>query len=101
MASPADTAEQALERISTNRIDHALNGLPDAQRIAITLMDVCGFTAKQVAAITDTPRGTVLARVHRGRKLLALNLTHPHADADVGPVRRRRISGRVRDEPPA
>jgi len=52
----------------------ALLDLPEAQRIAITLMDLCGFTAKQVAAITGAPRGTVLARVHRGRKLLALSL---------------------------
>ena len=106
VASPADTAEQALERISTTRIDHALAGLPDAQRIAITLMDMCGFTAKQVAAITDTPRGTVLARVHRGRKLLALSLTDTAFDSDadadaVESAARNRISRRVRDEPPA
>ena len=98
LASPGDTAEQALERLSTDRIQQALAGLPEAQRIAITLMDVCGFTAKQVAAITDAPRGTVLARVHRGRKLLALSLTHPaldpHTDGDVGPARRQRIIGR-------
>jgi RNA polymerase sigma-70 factor (ECF subfamily) len=101
LASPADTADQALERISTDRIEQTLNGLPEAQRIAITLMDVCGFTAKQVAAITDTPRGTVLARVHRGRKLLALSLTGTalDADADAGPASRHRISGAVRDEP--
>jgi RNA polymerase sigma-70 factor, ECF subfamily len=48
--------------------------LPEAQRIAVTLMDVCGFTAHQVADITGVPRGTVLARVHRGRKRLALSL---------------------------
>jgi RNA polymerase sigma-70 factor, ECF subfamily len=70
----ADTAEAALERLGTARIKAALWALPDAQRIAITLMDVCGFTAAQVAAITGAPRGTVLARVHRGRKTLALSL---------------------------
>ncbi len=48
--------------------------LPASQRIAITLMDLRGFTATQVAAITGAPRGTVPARVHRGRKTLALSL---------------------------
>lgn len=70
----ADTAEAALERLGTARIKAALWFLPDSQRIAITLMDLCGFTAAQVAAITGAPRGTVLARVHRGRKALALRL---------------------------
>jgi RNA polymerase sigma-70 factor (ECF subfamily) len=74
LASDADTEQQALEHESTDRVHALLMRLPAAQRIAITLMDVCGFTAAQVATITGAPRGTVLARVHRGRKRLALNL---------------------------
>ena len=74
LADPSDTAEAALARIGNTRISAALWTIPDAQRIAITLMDICGFTAAQVASITDAPRGTVLARVHRGRKTLALTL---------------------------
>ena len=74
----ADTAEAALERLGTGRIRAALWALPDSQRIAITLMDLCGFTAAQVAAITGAPRGTVLARVHRGRKALAVSLAGEH-----------------------
>ena len=90
LADPADTAEAALERLASSRITAALWGLPDAQRIAITLMDICGFTAAQVAGITGAPRGTVLARVHRGRKALALTLQ------DERDTTRRR---EVRDEP--
>ncbi|MCA1607740.1 MAG: hypothetical protein LC775_20260, partial [Acidobacteria bacterium] len=45
--------------------------LPEEQRIAITLMDLDGFTASEVSKISGSPRGTVLARVHRGRKKLA------------------------------
>ena len=71
----ADTAEAALERLGTAWVKAALWTLPESQRIAITLMDLCGFTAAQVAAITGAPRGTILARVHRGRKALALSLT--------------------------
>jgi len=71
----ADTAEAALERLDAGRVRAALWTLPEPQRIAITLMDLCGFTAAQAAAITGAPRGTILARVHRGRKALALSLT--------------------------
>lgn len=74
LVSSADTAQLALDGLSTARVHAALLDLPEAQRIAVTLMDVCGFTAKQVAAIIGAPRGTVLARAHRGRKLLALSL---------------------------
>jgi RNA polymerase sigma-70 factor (ECF subfamily) len=60
--------------------------LPQAQRVAITLMDLCGFTAAQVARITGAPRGTVLARVHRGRKALARSLSDDHDALDPGEV---------------
>lgn len=101
LVSPADTADTALERLSTERIEHVLMGLPDAQRIAITLMDICGFTAKQVAAITGAPRGTVLARVHRGRKILALTLTDERQGADDEPAGEHRLTGTVCDDPQA
>jgi RNA polymerase sigma-70 factor (ECF subfamily) len=74
LADPADTADDALAIIDAARVRAALWDLPEAQRVAIALMDLCGFTAAQVATVTDTPRGTVLARVHRGRKSLALRL---------------------------
>ena len=82
-----DTAEAALERLGTGRITAALQALPEAQRIAITLMDLCGFTAAQTAAITGAPRGTVLARVHRGRKTLALSLRDECQPASRQPPR--------------
>lgn len=84
LPDPADTAEAALERVDASRIRAALSTLPDGQRIAITLMDLCGFTAAQVAAITGAPRGTVLARVHRGRKALALLLSDARQPSEPG-----------------
>lgn len=69
-AGPVDVEAEALGRVDREVVDMALRRLPDEQRIAITLMDLCGFTAAEVAAITGAPRGTVLARVHRGRKRL-------------------------------
>lgn len=66
-----DVAAEALGRVTRSHVETALRRLPEEQRIAITLMDLCGFTAAETAKITSAPRGTVLARVHRGRKKLA------------------------------
>jgi RNA polymerase sigma-70 factor, ECF subfamily len=70
-AAAADVELEAIERLRRAQLDRALWALPPEQRIAITLMDVGGFTAAEVATMTGSPRGTVLARVHRGRKALA------------------------------
>jgi RNA polymerase sigma-70 factor, ECF subfamily len=80
----ADTEQAALERLGTGRVRAALLTLPENQRVAVTLMDLCGFTAAQVAAITGAPRGTVLARVHRGRKALAVLLAGERQPAEPG-----------------
>jgi RNA polymerase sigma-70 factor, ECF subfamily len=68
----ADVEELAIERLQRRVVHEALWKLPEQQRIAIALMDLGGFTASEVARITRSPRGTVLARVHRGRKKLAV-----------------------------
>ncbi|MGQ0465713.1 MAG: RNA polymerase sigma factor [Sporichthyaceae bacterium] len=67
----ADVAAEAIATVQRSQIDAALWQLPEPQRVAIVLMDVCGLTAAEVAAVIEAPRGTVLARVHRGRKALA------------------------------
>lgn len=63
-----DVEDQQVQR---DLVERALWSLPEQQRIAITLVDLCGFTAAEAAAVVRAPRGTVLARVHRGRKALA------------------------------
>ena len=78
----ADTAQQALAHLDAARVRRALQQLPAKQREAITLMDLSGFTASQVAVVVRAPRGTVLSRVHRGRKALAVLLWE---GAEVGP----------------
>lgn len=67
----ADTAAEALSRVERDAVHRALWELPEEQRIAITLMDICGLSAVETARAMGTPRGTVLSRVHRGRKVLA------------------------------
>ena len=72
----ADTARSALAAVESARVRQALTELPAPQHEAITLMDLAGYTAAQTAQIVGAPRGTVLARVHRGRKVLARALAH-------------------------
>ena len=81
----ADTAGQALAGLDVRRVREALEGLPAAQREAITLMDLGGYTAAQVAGIIGSPRGTVLARVHRGRKALAALLDDREVEGGARP----------------
>ena len=86
--STADTAEEAVGRVRAQAVHDALWRLPEPQRIAIALMDLAGFTAREVATMTESPRGTVLARVHRGRKALALGLAAHAPDHDITSDRR-------------
>ncbi len=71
ISSEADTALEALSNIDRDVVHNALWALPEEQRVAVTLMDISGLTATEVARVMRTPRGTVLSRVHRGRKALA------------------------------
>jgi len=66
-----DVEAQAIARVRQSLVHAALWKLPDVQRIAVALMDIDGFTAREIAGITGAPRGTVLSRIHRGRKKLA------------------------------
>ncbi len=60
----------ALERFTDTDVKAAIESLPEAFRIAVLLADVEGFSYKEIAEITDVPIGTVMSRIHRGRKAL-------------------------------
>ena len=51
-------------------VKKALESLPENFRIPVLLADVEGFSYKEIAEIMDTPIGTVMSRLHRGRKAL-------------------------------
>jgi RNA polymerase sigma-70 factor (ECF subfamily) len=70
-----DVAEEAIRRVERALVERALWALPEPQRLAVALMDLGGLTAAEVAAVAGCPRGTVLARAHRGRKALARLVT--------------------------
>jgi RNA polymerase sigma-70 factor (ECF subfamily) len=68
---PGRSAEDlVLERFTDDDVKAALESLPDAFRIAVLLADVEGFSYKEIAEITDVPIGTVMSRIHRGRRAL-------------------------------
>ena len=52
----------------------ALESLPEQFRMAVLLADVEGFSYKEIAEILDVPIGTVMSRLHRGRKQLQKRL---------------------------
>jgi RNA polymerase sigma-70 factor, ECF subfamily len=62
--------DEALGRLTDDDVKGAIESLPDAFRIAVLLADVEGFSYKEIAEITDVPIGTVMSRIHRGRRAL-------------------------------
>ena len=62
--------EEVLGRITDDEVKQAIEALPEAFRIAVLLADVEGFSYKEIAEITEVPIGTVMSRIHRGRRAL-------------------------------
>jgi RNA polymerase sigma-70 factor (ECF subfamily) len=76
--------EEVLENIADKDIKDALAAMPEEFRMAVYLSDVEGFSYKEIAEITEVPTGTVMSRLHRGRKLLRTSLATYAKDRGYG-----------------
>jgi RNA polymerase sigma-70 factor, ECF subfamily len=66
--------EQVLEHFTEADVKAAVEALPEQFRMAVLLADVEGFSYKEIADILEVPIGTVMSRLHRGRKSLQKTL---------------------------
>ena len=74
-AGATESAEdQVMETIVDADVKAALEALPENFRLPVLLADVEGFAYKEIAEMLDIPIGTVMSRLHRGRKALQKRL---------------------------
>jgi RNA polymerase sigma-70 factor (ECF subfamily) len=69
-----DPEQQALQPIVEGEVRRALDALPTDFKLAVILCDVEEFSYEEIAQIMGCPIGTVMSRLHRGRKLLQRSL---------------------------
>ncbi|WP_407665130.1 sigma-70 family RNA polymerase sigma factor [Microcella humidisoli] len=61
---------EAIDRMPASAVKDALQSIPEDFRLAVYFADVEGFSYQEIADIMKTPVGTVMSRLHRGRRLL-------------------------------
>lgn len=75
---------EALKLMPDSTISEAMNDLPEDYRMVVYYADVVGLAYKEIAEIMDIPLGTVMSRLHRGRKLLRVALKDVAREVGIG-----------------
>lgn len=88
---------EALDRLPDSDVKEALQSIPEEFRLAVYFADVEGFAYREIAEILDIPIGTVMSRLHRGRKLLREMLTDYARDRgmDVEKAAKKKTAGKA------
>jgi len=60
--------DELMDLVTDSEVKDALEALPEQFRVAVLLADIEGFSYKEIAEMLDVPIGTVMSRLHRGRK---------------------------------
>lgn len=79
----ANPENHVFTRFFKEELDRALEELPDDFRMAVVLSDIEGFSYREIAEMLDKPIGTVMSRLHRGRKMLQRSLVDFAVEAGV------------------
>ncbi len=76
--------DEVLENLPDGDVKRALQEIPEEFRLAVFYADVEGYSYKEIAEILGIPAGTVMSRLHRGRKLLRVLLMDYAKDRGFG-----------------
>jgi len=73
-AGSLSAEDQFLDLFTDDEVKSAVEDLPDTFKLPVILADVEGFAYKEIAEMLDIPVGTVMSRLHRGRKAMQKQL---------------------------
>ena len=76
LAGERSAEDQALEMLVNDNIKSAMRALPEQFRTAVYYADIEGYGLSEIADLTDAPVGTVMSRLHRGRRQLRRRLAN-------------------------
>ena len=83
-SSGSDPEREVLDNLMDSEVKQALDDLPEHFRTAVLLADIEGFSYKEIADILHIPIGTVMSRLHRGRRFLQRRLYDYAKERGIG-----------------